>query len=133
MSTVTVVIENSNDDLSQGDWSVFIDDVEVVVFRYTTTRYFFGTLPSTSPFRQACWVFECLDSTIEALHKELVEAATPYRQDTIHVVTGVSAWLACGEFAERIGKIVEENKNRPHVRRGRPLRRPQLDLPERAA
>lgn len=83
MLTVYVSIGNSDDKLSQQEWSRFVGEVDRIV-RVAAARVHGAWLsPSAAPFQNACWCFEVTLTTARRLRVELVAVGGRYRQDSV--------------------------------------------------
>lgn len=90
MSTIYISIGNSDDKLSQSDWSSYVLDVDRAfeqAVRYEGARVHgrWYSLP-TEPWQNACWCAEWhpdLAHVVEALKRKLANIAGDYRQDSI--------------------------------------------------
>ena len=84
--TVSVLIGNSDDKLSQAAWAKFIYDVGLVVVLRSSCVYFSGFSLPTAAHQNACWVVECSD--LAYLRQDLAELAAKYYQESIALVCG---------------------------------------------
>jgi hypothetical protein len=90
VTTVYISIGNSDDKLSQADWSSYVLDVDRAfeqAVRYEGARVHgrWYSLP-TEPWQNACWCAEWhedLAHVVEALKRKLINIASDYRQDSI--------------------------------------------------
>lgn len=81
--TVYVSIGNSDDKLTQKEWSEFYSNVDASVRDSATCVYGAWLSSPESRWQNACWCFEVLKVDEDALKSKLVEAAHNYRQDSI--------------------------------------------------
>lgn len=83
MITVYVSIGNSDDKLSQEDWSLFHGTVHRVLSRWQLHGAWISE--STSPYQNACWCVVLPDSewTVTNVKQTLKAIASVYRQDSI--------------------------------------------------
>lgn len=87
---VYISIGNSDDKLSQADWSSFVLDVDrafdaAVHYEGARAHGRWHSLP-TEPWQNACWCAEWhgeLAHVVEALKRKLASIARAYRQDSI--------------------------------------------------
>lgn len=56
MDTITIQIGNSDNKLSQMEWSAFIKDVVEVVESLASVVHFYGTSLGDAPWQNAAWV-----------------------------------------------------------------------------
>lgn len=100
MITVYVSIGNSDDKLSQADWSSFVLDVDRAfesAVRYEGVRVH-GRWHSlaTEPWQNACWCAEWHDDLahiVEAFKRKLATIAREYRQDSIAWAEATTTFL----------------------------------------
>lgn len=81
--TVYVSIGNSDDKLTQADWSNFVTSVEQrVKFRAHVVHGSWRSLPD-DPWQNACWCFEISSLAADWLMGDLKLLACGYGQDSI--------------------------------------------------
>jgi hypothetical protein len=92
VKTLTVLIGNSDNKLSQSEWSYFCKELQRIVSDYGQI-HFFGFSNPDSPFQNACIVAvisERWDSEVENLLEKL---KVKYNQDSIAIVWGDTQFL----------------------------------------
>lgn len=99
MKTITLQIGNSDDKLSQRDWSYFVNEIDhylnVTMSRYITI-HFSGSSHSYAPWQNFCWVFQKLNDEIEQYVLDNIKsqivifAKEKYRQDSIAWTEGTT-------------------------------------------
>lgn len=88
MKTVTLQIGNSDDKLSQQEWSNFICMVDETITMFRGNLHFSGGSAADKPWQNYCFVFE-LDEDIlvtKSFQHQLKDIREKYKQDSI-------AWL----------------------------------------
>lgn len=95
MNTETVVIQigNSDNKLSQADWSQFIFEAKLVIERNVHEVHFFGGSAIDSPWQNACWVCEVLKGFKPQLESELTECRKSYGQDSVAITCGETRFI----------------------------------------
>ena len=90
MTTIYVAIGNSDNRLTQQQWSGYHDAVDTSirerVSHYNETIYGAWVSPSAAPFQNACWAFSLPPENRvarEALRDRLRILAAAFRQDSI--------------------------------------------------
>lgn len=86
--TLTILIGNSDDKLTQREWAEYAGEVNSVVHDYQQSTHFNGSPGTTSPFQNYAWVIGCRKDDYEDLVEELRDTARGYRQDSVAVVVG---------------------------------------------
>lgn len=81
MLTVYISIGNSDDKLSQAEWSTFHSAVDQVIRRGAHRVHGAWLSPSADPWQNACWCIE-IESSIW-LRGQLANLARAYEQDSI--------------------------------------------------
>lgn len=99
MKTITLQIGNSDDKLSQRDWSYFVNEIDhylnVTMTRYVTI-HFSGSSHSYAPWQNHCWVFEKINDKFEdyvlgTIKKQVSKCAKEiYKQDSIAWTEGTT-------------------------------------------
>lgn len=82
---VVIQIGNSDNKLTQQEWSNFVNETDNVL-RYFGQFHFNGGSNSYQPWQNYCWVIEC--NEIVKLERELRKLVKKYKQDSIAVITG---------------------------------------------
>lgn len=104
MSTAVIQIGNSDDKLTQGEWSQFCGEVAGMVGRLSEEIHFAGASLGTQPWQNACWVFTPRPRVGSKIDRELTELAKVYRQDSIALTVGVTEFVTPGQAnLERLG------------------------------
>jgi hypothetical protein len=93
MKTIIVQIGNSDDKLTQSEWSLFVDRVDRSVRNNCNRVYFFSTSPNTEPWQNAAWIFDIYENASYALVGELRELRGLFKQDYIVWTEGKSLFI----------------------------------------
>jgi hypothetical protein len=92
METLSILIGNSDDKLTQSAWSDYIQAIQMVVQDLGYTVHFHGFSHGDAPWQNACWVIEGDDGFASLFHHlELV--AWAYGQESIAVVRGETQFV----------------------------------------
>jgi len=94
MKTLTIQIGNSDNKLTQLQWSYFCEAVDSVVNYYTETIHFRGFSPGDTKWQNACWVVIVeTDNKQAAMLHELSCLAPRFLQDSIAVTIGETVFV----------------------------------------
>lgn len=101
MPTITILIGNSDDKLTQREWAQFIQAVENVIVPLCDAdartqklrQHFTGGSPSGAPWQNYCWVFEREGESWDDLHDRLADVARRFRQDSIALLIGDTRFI----------------------------------------
>ncbi len=91
MNTVTIQIGNTDDKLTQKEWSDFVLAVDTEIQSLAKEVHFFGGSVNYSPWQNVCWVI-----TIEKLHflKDALQAIRMmYKQDSVAMTVGTTEFI----------------------------------------
>jgi hypothetical protein len=90
-----IQIGNSDEKLTQAEWSEYIAAVNQNLQNWQPTIHFLGYSPPDAPWQNACWVFEVQDEElwIEQLKVELAYIARQFRQDSIALTLGYTEFV----------------------------------------
>lgn len=93
MDTAVIQIGNSDDKLTQADWSDFVSDVQDFIIGSGYPIHFHGLSISSAPWQNACWVLDTRNVfdkivAIDILRHELSRLANMYKQDSIALTLG---------------------------------------------
>lgn len=92
--TIVVQIGNTDDKLSQKEWSEFIDRMEFAIRRSSETVHFCGGPDTGMPWQNYCWIFTLWSSfSIRRLEEDLTEIRKRYKQDSIAVIVGKTEFI----------------------------------------
>lgn len=101
MNTAVICIGNTDDKLSQSEWSQFVTDVDTLIDRWRFNVYFRGFPGSAERWQNACWVLDARDlfgepagMAVGVLRQELAIIAKAYKQDSIALILGDSEMVA---------------------------------------
>lgn len=92
-TTVTVQIGNSDNKLSQVEWSRYISSVSDVVGDYSIQVHFSGGSSYDMPWQNACFVAEVAPGMIESLQSHLTEIRKQFGQDSIAITFGDTSFI----------------------------------------
>lgn len=92
--TVTVLIGNSDDKLTQREWALYVAHVQGLVDEWAEEVHFSGVSFGGAPWQNACWVFVVDDgASLDALRMVFGVAASWHRQDSIAIVVGETEFV----------------------------------------
>lgn len=99
MITATIQIGNSDNKLTQQEWSQFIDrieaHVETLVEDNLARAHFFGCSAGRDQWQNAAWVIELYDDeAVARLRNTLSSAAARFKQDSIALTLGATQFVS---------------------------------------
>jgi hypothetical protein len=86
--TVSILIGNSDDKLTQERWVEFCRETDAVVTANRTRIHFSGHSNPTKPWQNACWCFTIREEWIPNIRLKLIALAFDFKQDQIALVIG---------------------------------------------
>jgi hypothetical protein len=93
ITTVTVQIGNSDDKLTQAEWSNYVDNVHNKIREYAKQMHFFGGSPNWYAWQNACFVFEIDEKFYTELCSELKFIREFFEQGSIAIVRGNTEFI----------------------------------------
>lgn len=93
MKTVSILIGNSDDKLSQVEWSAFIHKANKLIGHRAKEIYFNGFSVPMAIWQNACWVFEIPTTQYLKLQDEMKRLRVEFKQDSIAWIDGVTVFL----------------------------------------
>lgn len=93
MKTVTLQIGNSDDKLTQKEWSEFVIKVGALVRCYTTEVHFFACSEGARPWQNACWIFGLHNRDIFVLTERLRSIRAEFKQDSVAWTEGETEFV----------------------------------------
>ncbi len=91
--TVSILIGNSDNRLSQEEWSSFARNAQTLVSEFCAHVFFAGGASWDSPWQNACWVAEVELKDKAAFLERIRELRQKYRQDSVAVVFGKTEFV----------------------------------------
>lgn len=94
MKTITIQIGNSDNKLSQEDWSAFAIEVNQLIDNNAANVHFFGCPPAWLPWQNIAWVIQFDDAVVEEnFKKRLTEIRQKYEQDSVAWTEGETQFI----------------------------------------
>lgn len=93
MKTITLQIGNSDDKLSQREWSIFCKLIDKQVQSQAFAVHFSGYSMPDAPWQNACWVFEMEEDIIEHFQRDIRITRQIYRQDSVAWIEGQALFV----------------------------------------
>jgi len=94
MKTIVVSIGNSDNKLTQSEWSQFVADVAKAIQQHTQKIHFFGGSPNWERWQNVAWLFDCQEENIAFLKFSLAVLCRQYEQDSIAYIEGETVFLS---------------------------------------
>lgn len=88
MTTVVIQIGNSDNKLTQVEWSQFVAYTRDEVQAHSDRIHFDGGCRYDAPWQNACFVSEVFTENQEPLREQLRRLAYKFRQDSIAITVG---------------------------------------------
>ena len=93
MPTIFISIGNSDDKLTQEQWSWYVTDMHRLVDRWALKTHGRWFSEASSQYQNACWCFEVMASIIPAMKNDLAHRASVYHQDSIALMEGTTEFI----------------------------------------
>jgi hypothetical protein len=93
MTTAVIQIGNSDNKLTQIEWSQFVSSVRDIIVPLSKAIHFDGGSKHDAPWQNACIVAEVASANREALVSRLRGCKEHFRQDSIAVTFGETAFV----------------------------------------
>lgn len=81
MKYITVSIGNTDNRLTQDEWSKFVGDTNILILNYGKI-HFFGGAPNWERWQNVAWLFEIEPAFISNFMSQLSELRKQYKQDS---------------------------------------------------
>lgn len=89
---ISVMAGNSDNKLTQGEWSNFVNELSNFLSSWQVARHFFGGSPTWAAWQNVCFVIE-----IRELEQPLLDGLTSirekYRQDSVCILVGDAQFI----------------------------------------
>lgn len=93
MTTITVQIGNSDDKLTQKEWSDFVAETGKALITRTGLIHFHSCSHGGAQWQNAAWVATISSSPLGYLRGDLAALAKKFRQDSIALTVGDTEFL----------------------------------------
>lgn len=84
----TIQIGNSDNKLTQQEWSQYVSEVRDATTEEGVETHFFASSEGSQPWQNACWVIAIHEAEVDAMLSAITTIRKKYRQKSIAVVLG---------------------------------------------
>lgn len=84
----TIQIGNSDNKLTQEEWSAYVNAVHSATIDDGIETHFFAASEGTKPWQNACWIVAIRETELDDMIRELRKIRKKYRQNSIAIVLG---------------------------------------------
>ena len=92
-TTIVIQIGNSDNKLSQIDWSCFIHKTHSLIDKYADQVHFEGFSVPTAVWQNACWVFTINAEDSHKLWDAMKLLRAEFQQDSIAWTEGITVFI----------------------------------------
>lgn len=93
MKTVIIQIGNSDDKLTQAQWSHYVESVRNEIEQIANEVHFFGGAPTWYPWQNVAWCIVCDESKIDLLGDRLIKVRESYKQGSVAFTIGKTVFI----------------------------------------
>lgn len=93
IKTLSILIGNTDDKLTQKQWSEFVQQVDRIVKVSAKVIHFMGSTIATSQYQSYCVVIEIIEDRISSFKESLKNIKKQYNQDSIAFVEGITSFI----------------------------------------
>lgn len=93
MLTVSILIGNSDNKLSQSDWSAFCYAVQMQLESCSENIFFSGGSAWNNARQNACWVAAVYHYNLAELKTKLTKVREQYKQESVAIVVGNTEFI----------------------------------------
>ena len=93
MKTITIQIGNSDDKLTQKEWSSFVLHCRDLINASPVEIHFFGASTGYATWQNAAWVLSLTEDNVAALKADFTEIRKLYRQDSVAFTEGETQFI----------------------------------------
>lgn len=93
--TITLQIGNSDDKLTQVQWSEFVERIRRLIWNYSANGFphFDGGAPNDQRWQNYCWVFELEEMYFAEVRAHLTSIRKNFKQDSIAWIEGETEFI----------------------------------------
>lgn len=88
MSHVVISIGNSDNKLTQIEWSDFVGEIRTAIEQVNATVHFFGGASTWEQWQNVAWVIDVKPKDVDKFLHVVQRTRKKYRQDSAFVVVG---------------------------------------------
>lgn len=92
-TTVNVMIGNSDDKLTQREWSQFVRDIGHYIEKYSEEVHFSGFSNAGEPWQNASWTVSIKEENKELLRAALERSRGRFKQDSVAWLEGAAIFI----------------------------------------
>lgn len=93
MKTVNALIGNTDNKLTQQEWSNYCEQFNETICRFAASTFFVGAPPTTSEYQNFGVTFSIDEEHIERLKQQLQGVRLTFRQDSIAWLEGETQFI----------------------------------------
>jgi hypothetical protein len=93
VKTITILVGNSDDKLTQFEWSKFVRRLTRSITHYSTEIFFHATSEGSQPWQNACWTILATKHEAAKLRSAIVRLRKEYRQDSAAWIEGEASFI----------------------------------------
>lgn len=93
MTTCVIQVGNSDDKLTQREWSSFLREIERALLWSKLTIHFSGFSAQDAQWQNACWVIEVSEEDMKWMKDKIAFIRSRYKQDSVAWTTGETEFL----------------------------------------
>lgn len=94
MSLVACIsVGNSDNKLSQQEFSIYVNQVDSIIDKYSIQKHFFGGSNTYDAWQNVTWVIELEEINLGNLEVRLNFTRRYFKQDSIFILTGVGKFI----------------------------------------
>lgn len=93
MNKIVISIGNTDNKLTQMEWSDYVSDVELIIEKMNILKHFFGGSSNWEWWQNAAWILEVHPKDIDVFVKEIKRIREKYKQDSAFVMIGEGLFI----------------------------------------
>ncbi len=93
MVAICISAGNTDNKLTQLEWSELVRDLSFAISDYEVARHFFGGSETYAPWQNVCWICTIEEQNIQELKNTIGKIRALYRQDSVFVLYGAGDFV----------------------------------------
>jgi hypothetical protein len=93
LRTITIQIGNTDNKLSQNDWSHYVEATKQAIEKIVNEVHFFGGSPNWYPWQNVAWVVVLQEEMIPEIKQQLAFVRHSYKQDSVAWTEGETIFV----------------------------------------
>lgn len=93
MIHLVISIGNTDNKLTQMEWSNFVVDMEICIEKYNAQKHFFGGASNWEQWQNVAWIVECEQKAINEFLASISDVRKKWKQESAFVIVATGMFI----------------------------------------